>query len=182
MGTTAIRALAPYLLGEETKTSGGPKHEATNAVTPKNILVPTDLGEGAEAALDYAVELARPFGATIHLVNAITLPALGVPELGVALSGSVMDDMMADNLRALERLIDKRKHRAPFGEPILKTGDPREVINETAIELGVDMIVMATHGRRGVSRVLLGSVTELVVRSAPCPVLTVRMHAHEAAA
>jgi nucleotide-binding universal stress UspA family protein len=151
-------------------------------VTPKQILVPTDLGEGAEEALDYAIDLARPFGATIHLVNAITMPALGVPELGVALSGSVIDDMMDDNLGALERLIDTRRDRAAFGAPILKTGDPRDVITQTAAEIGADLIVMATHGRRGVSRMLLGSVTELVVRTAPCPVLCVRLHAHAAAA
>jgi nucleotide-binding universal stress UspA family protein len=90
--------------------------------------------------------------------------------------------MMADNLHALEKLIDKRRHRIPFGPALIKTGDPRDVINEAAKELGADLIVMATHGRRGVSRMLLGSVTELVVRSAPCPVLCVRMHAHEAAA
>lgn len=151
-------------------------------MTPKTILVPTDLGEGADEAVDYAIDLARPFGATVHLVNAISLPALGVPELGVALSGSVMDEMMADNLRALEALIDRRRDRATFGPPLLKTGDPRDVIVETATELGADMIIMATHGRRGVSRVLLGSVAELVVRTAPCPVLTIHLHPHRAAA
>jgi nucleotide-binding universal stress UspA family protein len=151
-------------------------------VTPKTILVPSDLGEGAEEALDYACELARSFGATITVVNVVTLPSLGVPELGVALTGSMMDSMIADNLRALEKLIESRKDRAKFEKPILKTGDPRDIINDTAKTIGADLIVMSTHGRRGVSRVLLGSVTELVVRTAPCPVLTVRMHAHAAAA
>ena len=151
-------------------------------MVPKNILVPTDLGEGAEEALDYACELARSFGARIHLVNVVTVPSLGVPELGVALSGSMMDAMLADNLHGLEKLVEDRKGRAEFARPILKSGDPRDIINETAKEIGADLIVMSTHGRRGVSRVLLGSVTELVVRSAPCPVLTVRLHGHHEAA
>jgi nucleotide-binding universal stress UspA family protein len=151
-----------------------------SSVTPQNILVPTDLGPGAEDALDYAIDLARPLGATIHLVNAVTVPALGVPELGAALSGSTIDAMMAENLRGLEKLLSDRRDRGHFGAPILKSGDPRDVINNTAKEIGADLIVMSTHGRRGVSRLLLGSVTELVVRTAPCPVLTVRHH--EAAA
>lgn len=92
----------------------GPKHEETSIVPPKTILVPTDLGEGAEAALDYACDLARPFGARIHLVSAISIPALGVPELGVAMSGSIVDGMMADNLHGLEALIERYKHRGAF--------------------------------------------------------------------
>jgi nucleotide-binding universal stress UspA family protein len=58
----------------------------------------------------------------------------------------------------------------------LKTGDARDLINQTAAEVGADLIVMGTHGRRGVRRALLGSIAETVVRSAPCPVLTVRTH------
>jgi nucleotide-binding universal stress UspA family protein len=58
---------------------------------------------------------------------------------------------------------------------LIKAGDPRDMINRTAQELGVDLIVMGTHGRRGLTRALLGSVAESVVRSAPCAVLTVRL-------
>lgn len=151
---------------------------------PKNILVPTDLSEGAEEALDYACELAATFGATIHLVNVISIPALGVPELGVAMASSVIDSVIADNKAALEDLARKKCVRATIGQQLLRTGDARDVIINAAKELGVDLIVMGTHGRRGVSRALLGSVTETVVRSAPCPVLTIRAHVteHRAAA
>jgi nucleotide-binding universal stress UspA family protein len=145
-------------------------------VLPKNILVPTDLSEGAEEALDYACELARTFGATIHLVNAIGIPALGVPELGVAMTSAVIDQVIQDNQAALDKLADSRRSHAQLGEVLLRTGDARDVINQAAKELGCDLIVMGTHGRRGVSRALLGSVTETVVRTAPCPVLTVRAH------
>ena len=143
---------------------------------PKTILVPTDLSEGAEEALDYACELARKFNATIHLLNVIGIPTLGVPELGVALTSSVIDSIIRDNQTALEKLAEQKRCNAQIGEVLLRTGDARDVINHTAQEVGADLIVMGTHGRRGVSRALLGSVTETVVRTAPCPVLTVRAH------
>lgn len=141
---------------------------------PKNILVPTDLSEAAEEALDYACELANRLGATIHLLNVIGIPALGVPELGVALTSTMIDSLIADNQRALDGLADSRRGRAQIGEVLLRTGDARDMIDQAAEEIGADLIVMGTHGRRGVSRALLGSVAETVVRTAPCPVLTIR--------
>jgi nucleotide-binding universal stress UspA family protein len=151
---------------------------------PKNILVPTDLSEGAEEALDYACELARQFGATVHLLHVIGIPTLGVPELGVALTSTMIDTMVRENQVALEELVERKRTSATFGQALLRTGDARDLINQTAREVGADLIVMGTHGRRGVTRALLGSVTETVVRSAPCPVLTVRPHTvqHSAAA
>ncbi len=143
---------------------------------PKNILVPTDLSEGAEEALDYACELAAKLDATVHLVNVIGIPSLGVPELGVALTSTVIDSMIADNQNAIDALAARKSTMARIGQVVLKTGDARDVINQTATEVAADLIVMGTHGRRGVSRAILGSVAETVVRSAPCPVLTVRTH------
>lgn len=143
---------------------------------PQTILVPTDLSEGAEEALDYACELAQRFGAKIHLLNVIGIPALGVPELGVAMTSTVIDQIVRDNQAALERLAETKRRNASIGEVLLRTGDARDVINQTAKDYHCDLIVMGTHGRRGVSRALLGSVTETVVRTAPCPVLTVRAH------
>jgi glycine betaine transporter len=146
---------------------------------PKNILVPTDLSEGAEEALDFACELAAKLGAKIHLLNTITIPTLGVPELGLALTSTVIDQLIDENQKALDALRASRCSHADMGEVVLKTGDARDAIVTTAKELGIDLIVMGTHGRRGVTRALLGSVAETVVRSAPCPVLTVRAHSHE---
>ena len=152
---------------------------------PKNILVPTDLSAGAEEALEYACELATNFGSTVHLLNVISIPALGVPELGVAMASTVIDSIVRDNEQAMSALAQKMCVKARLGQVLLRTGDARDVIINTARELGIDLIVMGTHGRRGVSRALLGSVTETVVRAAPCPVLTVRPHTtepHQAAA
>ncbi|HEX7836248.1 MAG TPA: universal stress protein [Kofleriaceae bacterium] len=146
---------------------------------PKHILVPTDLSEGAEHALEYACELARALSAEIHLLNVVGIPALGVPELGVALTSSMIDQLVVDNQTALDK-IARTKCAASLGQVLIKVGDARDMITQTARELGIDLIVMGTHGRRGISRALLGSVTEAVVRSAPCPVLTVRLReAHD---
>lgn len=141
---------------------------------PKNILVPTDLSEHAEQALDYACELASRLDAQVHLLNVIGIPALGLPELGVALTSTMIDSLIVDNQKALDALAEAKRPKAKIGEVLLRTGDARDVIHQTAIELGADLIVMGTHGRRGITRALLGSVAESVVRTAPCPVLTVR--------
>ena len=64
---------------------------------PKQILAPTDLSVGAEQAVDYACELARTLDAQIHLLNVISIPVLGVPELGIGLTGSMIDELVGDN-------------------------------------------------------------------------------------
>src|SRR5437763_6973279 len=102
---------------------------------PKTILVPTDLSPGAEEALDYACELATKLGATIHLLNVIGIPALGVPELGVAVTASVIDSLIKDNEDALNKLRDSKRCGANIGQVLLRTGDARDVINQTAKEL-----------------------------------------------
>jgi nucleotide-binding universal stress UspA family protein len=142
---------------------------------PKNILVPTDLSPHAEAAFEYACELAVKLDATVHLVHVIGIPALGVPELGVAVTSAMIDSMLADSQRALDALAARAPFGAQIGQILMKTGDARDMIDQTAKEVGADLIVMGTHGRRGFSRALLGSTAEVVVRTAPCPVLTVRM-------
>lgn len=141
---------------------------------PKNILVPVDFSEYAEHALDYAILLAAKLDAKVHLLNVIGIPALGVPELGLALSASMMDSLVKDNQAALDKLANARRTKAPIGEVMLRTGDARDVIIRACEEINADLIVMGTHGRRGVSRALLGSVAESIVRTAPCPVLTIR--------
>jgi universal stress protein A len=143
---------------------------------PKNILVPTDFGDGSSEAVAYAAELAAKLGATLHLIHAIPIPTMGVPELGVAITASVMDELVQENQQRLDALADAQRIRTAVGEVMLKTGDARDAINAAAKEIGADLIVMGTHGRKGIVRALLGSVAETVVRSAPCPVLTVHPH------
>ena len=142
---------------------------------PKTILVATDFSESAEYSLDYAVALAGKLDAKIHLLNAIGIPSLGVPELGVALTSTLIDSMVKASQTELDKLAARRPQAQI--ETMLRTGDARDVIVHAAEEVRADLIVMGTHGRRGVSRALLGSIAEGVVRTAPCPVLTIRWRA-----
>jgi len=140
---------------------------------PKTILVPTDFSENAEQALDYAVALAAKLDAKVHLINVIGMQMLGA-EYGIAVTQSMVEDIMRGNQTALDNLVAARAAKASFGPAELEFGDARAVIQATAQKINADLIVMGTHGRRGMSRLLLGSVAESVVRTAPCPVLLVR--------
>jgi nucleotide-binding universal stress UspA family protein len=144
---------------------------------PTSILVPTDFGDASSHALDYATALAATFTARVHLVHAIGIPELGVPELGVAIGSTMIKSLVRDGQDALGRLVEHHPDRARLGEAVLRVGDPRDVILAVAAELGVDLIVMGTHGRRGLARAILGSVAESVVRASPCPVLTLNTRA-----
>ena len=140
---------------------------------PTNILVPTDFSETADRALDYATALAAKLGARIHVVHVIGIPSLGIPELGLALTSVTIDSLVRDHQAALDRLVDSRRNLATFSDVLLRTGDPRDMILQAADEVHADLIVIGTHGRRGLARALLGSVAEEIVRTAPCPVVTV---------
>lgn len=140
-------------------------------MTPKTILVPTDFSPCAEHAVDYACALAAKFGSMVVLVNAVgPTPS----EVKVALSDAMIESLVGAHQAALDKLADPRRALAAFATPLVRTGDPRDVILEAAKSTNADLIVMGTHGRRGLSRLVMGSVAEDIVRNAPCPVLTVR--------
>lgn len=139
---------------------------------PKTILVPTDFSEYADQALAYAATLAAQLDAKIHLVHAITIPLNGVREM--AYGSALIESATTEAQAALDELATRYRDRVSMGPVRVEVGDAREVIDRVAETIGADLIAMGTHGRRGVKRVLLGSVAESVVRSAPCPVLTIR--------
>ncbi|GAB7091923.1 universal stress protein [Halorubrum luteum] len=136
-----------------------------------DVLFPTDGSEGASAALEHAIDHALTYDATLHVLYVVeeTYPAV---EAGPA---DVLDDLRAEGEAALE---NARERATEAGVESVRGsvtgGSPYRNILQYAEEQGVDLIVMGTHGRRGVDRYLLGSVTEKVVRTADCPVLTVR--------
>jgi len=135
---------------------------------PKHILVPIDFSPSSEEALDYACELAGKLGAVVHLVN-----ALG-PVGELPLSQQMLDELAGEHERGLDELMARRRRVAAFGPRIVEAADPRDLILAAAARVDADLIVMGTHGRRGLSRFVLGSVAEDVVRRSPCPVLAVR--------
>ena len=140
---------------------------------PRTILVPIDLGDHATEVLDYAVALAARLDAKLHLLNVVPLPLLG-SEIPITVTETAVDEIIAQRRQDLDRLAASYAGKAAFASVELKTGDPRTAIDTLAAELHADLIIMGTHGRRGVSRLLIGSVAEQIVRTAPCPVLLVR--------
>ncbi len=137
----------------------------------KNILVPTDFSEHSTRALDYAVELAHELDATIHVLNVM---GLQFAEYPIAVTAAMIEDLMDINRKTVATAIAARAGKATFAQPTFEVGDVRVAIEKAVRDLGIDLIIMGTHGRTGVKRLVLGSVAEAVARSVPCPVLLVR--------
>lgn len=140
---------------------------------PRNILVPIDFSEQSEKAATAACALAAKTGATVHLVHAYVIP---VESVGLAhtVSQQYVEQFVAESTTQLRELAGRLCPGARLGPFQVVSGDPREVIVEKAQELHAELIVMGTHGRRGLKRALMGSVAESVARTAHCSVLVVR--------
>jgi len=140
------------------------------------ILVATDFSETSDAALTYARTLADSLGASLHLVHVFDDPygnAL-VAEVSVSVYESMRATEMTQARRRLLRRLPPADRKQFQGSTAIVTGAPAEAIVDYAADRGMDLIVMGTHGRSGFAHLLLGSVAEHVVRTAKCPVLTVR--------
>jgi nucleotide-binding universal stress UspA family protein len=144
--------------------------------TAKHILVAHDFSDTAEGALRYALDLAEKLGAALTIVHAYEVPIYGFPE-GPALVPEMATQLEQASRAALDSVVRRAARPGLVPDSRLRQGPAWSEINTTAKEIGADLIVLGTHGRRGVARALLGSVAEKVVRTATCPVLTV--HAHE---
>lgn len=134
----------------------------------KSILVPTDFGDAAEAALRYGRTLADTFGAELHILH--------------VLEGGLLQARFADpatieataRQQLSERVAADAPRRFHTHSVLKKFEEPPDAIIQYARAAAIDLIVMGTHGRSGAAHVLMGSVAERVVRTAPCPVLVVR--------
>lgn len=136
----------------------------------KHILVPTDFSEPSERAVATAVELARTFEARLTLLHVWSIPNTGYAE---ALTWPI-DEMEKAARKALDELQARTRKAHAGTDSVLMVGVEWEQIIEVVKARNADLIVMGTHGRRGLSRLLLGSVAEKVVRISPVPVLTIR--------
>lgn len=140
----------------------------------ERILVPTDGSAGVERAIEQAVALASVHGATIHAVFVVNTASFASLPMETSWEG-VSDMLREDGEEALERVREiANRHDVPV-ETALIEGTPSKEVVRYATEEGCDLIVMGTHGRGGIDRLLLGSVAERVVRGSPVPVLTVRV-------
>jgi nucleotide-binding universal stress UspA family protein len=130
------------------------------------ILVPTDFGVPSEVALAYGRALANRFGGALHLLHVTENPFL---RAGVADRRST-EDAPARWLQ--DRLTDDDRRRGSVAI-VEQSDEPANEILQYAKSANIELIIIGTHGRTGLARLALGSVAEAVVRSAPCPVLTV---------
>ena len=142
----------------------------------KRILVPTDFSPASDLAVDYAIGMVSRYGGTIDLLHVFD-------DLSVA---HAFSEALAGDWRVMrDRLIDEAEQRLAAVKAMcaaaqveasshLLIGPAARLIGERATSSGADLIVMGTHGRSGFAHLILGSVAERVLRTAPCPVLVVR--------
>lgn len=143
------------------------------------ILVPVDFSVCSRAALEMAEVIAEKFGASVDVLHVWEPPRYVIPEVTVQLPGEPQQTLAqfarsaaGKEMEAFLVALEGKGQLRVRGR--LESGDPTEVIIDLADREQYDLIVMGTHGRRGLSHVLLGSVAEKVVRRAACPVLTRR--------
>jgi universal stress protein A len=143
----------------------------------KKILVPVDYSDCSRVAMEYALFLAERFEAEIEVLHVAEIP-LG--EEHTVVNPDTGKEQLLSELIMQQAVKAETEFLAPFVRatiPIEKSllkGRPGKVIIEAAAERGADLIVMGTHGRSGFDRLIMGSVTERVLRSATCPVAVVR--------
>lgn len=137
----------------------------------RRILLPTDGSPGTERAVDHALDLARQYDAGLHVLYVVDTAALPLD----AHARRAVAYLTEEGLLSTEEIVERAEDVGI--DPVVGTvaqGVPHEVVLEYVDANDIDLVVMGTHGRRGLDRYLLGSVTERVVRLATVPVLTVR--------
>jgi nucleotide-binding universal stress UspA family protein len=142
----------------------------------ETILAPTDFSETAEWAVAYALDLARRLDASVHLVHVVAYPIEvgGWPEAYGATFAGLREELKQDaELRLAKRAESITGIKVSTD---VREGSPARAIVDAARDRKCDLIVMGTRGSGGFTHLLLGSVAERVVRTAPCPVLTVSSH------
>ncbi len=140
----------------------------------KTILVPVDFSDCSDAAVRYGYAQSEAFGATLHLVNVVQDPYT-LPWAAEGFAAPIAD-LLADWEQQAKRRLAEIVPTAAAATTVLSTrvGSPHREIVRYAAAHQTDLIVLGTHGRGPLGHMLLGSVAERVVRTAPCPVLTVR--------
>jgi nucleotide-binding universal stress UspA family protein len=143
------------------------------------ILVPVDFSPSARAALEHATLLAGRFAASLDVLHVWEPPGYVGPDtlalLPVAAGQPGWDQTRGELSREVERFLGKAGARPKNLSVRVESGEPSDTILHVARETGVDHIVMGTHGRTGLSRLLIGSVAEAVLRRSTCPVTTIRV-------
>lgn len=140
------------------------------------ILFPTDGSGGADQALEHVLDIASAHGTTVHLLNVADTTRDSLTRV----QGEIIDVLEQEGENLLEDVAERARERGVETVSTVLQGEPYRTIVQYADEYDIDLIVMPTHGRSGLQRLLLGSTTERVVRRAEVPVLTIRPDAADA--
>lgn len=141
---------------------------------PKTILVPTDLSAYSLSALQYAVEIAKLFQAEITVLHVCESKKPATKKRGGIQKKDSQNKEVKNIREELSRLLANYSVGEQNLQIFIKHGSPVREIIHTSRDLPADLIVMSTHGRTGLSHVMMGSVAEKVVRYSTCPVLTIK--------
>jgi nucleotide-binding universal stress UspA family protein len=158
------------------------KRDEKRPVNIRNILVPLDIDEKVDSAVNYAIDLAGTIDANILVMYVFKLSIYDYSDYGI--HSSVIELLLEDSSNELEKRIEEIKARRGIqkkgvdkleisGEMTQKL-NPAVAIVEYASSKNVDLVVINTHGRKGVKRLILGSITEKVIQESPCAVLTLK--------
>ncbi|MCP4626813.1 MAG: universal stress protein [bacterium] len=142
----------------------------------KKILSATEFSEFSNHTVDYGVALAKEFGADLHICHVIDLSSVAIyGEFQLDPVGQ-QDRIMEDANAQLEELVG---NQPVAWEPLITVGKPADEISRAVEDKNIDLVITATRGRSGFKRLILGSVTERLMRTLSCPLLVVRSHEHE---
>ena len=145
----------------------------------QRILLPTDFSTYSAAATKYACEMAARFDSELHILHTLEHHLTSTPGFAAGLAlPTYIDESRADAEKRLAGVLDSKWSAGRKVIQSVVKGSPKQEIVRYAGKANIDLIVLSTHGRTGLSHVMLGSVAETVVRTAPCPVLTVRPEGH----
>ncbi len=146
----------------------------------KTVLFPTDFSQGARAAMDHAISLAKDYQSKLILLYVIQDISIAEWYIPSSLSAAdLMEDMQKSAWNEMDKWGAEVSQAVKDVEKIVVRGVPFVEIIKTAKEKQADLIVIGTHGRTGIDHMLFGSTAEKVVRKAACPVLTVRIPGRE---
>ena len=146
----------------------------------KRILLPTDFSTYSATATKYACELATKFDAELHLLHTLEVHLSTTPDFGMGLDlPRYINESRDAAAKSLASVLDPQWSAGRTVVQSVVEGSPKVEIVRYARKHDIDLIVLATHGRSGLAHVIIGSVAESVVRTAPCPVLTVRPVGHQ---
>jgi len=140
----------------------------------RRILVPTDFTETSDRALDWAMGIAARLGASVTVMHSYEIPIVGFPDGAIVATPEIATRIADASRAALESTLAQRSGKGVPLDSVLREGVAWEEINAVADAIDADLVVIGTHGRRGLARALLGSVAENVIRTAHRPIVTIR--------